>query len=486
MSAGGLLAAQQPLGPDTSSVAGTVYDSLSRAPLSGAVVQLVSREHPTLTYAARTDSVGDFRIPGVQQGDYLIGFLHPAMDSLGLSPSQLPLTVLADRPQRTTLAISSARTIRAAICHSAPRDSSALLVGTVRDADSDAPIPGATLRAFWPEVVAGPGVLHTDQRETPAKANAAGWFALCGIPYDARVLVRAQSPGHGSGYVELVFPPGGVLQRDFAVASDSAAIAVADTAAPHDDEIVRRGSAQLSGIVFSADHRPAPGVQVSVWGTTASTITGDYGQFSFSGLPAGTRMLEARAVGFEPSRNAVNLASHRIVSVNVVLGDKVPVLEAVTIYGRRNDLPSQLLGYFERSRSGVGTFISMEDIAKRKPYWITDVLRGIPGLRVGLSTGAGVGVSMSSTVGFSHHSMRCTPVVYLNGLEFSGGSEVFQMSFGGPGGPNFAAMPEEVFGIEVYTRRWDVPLRYRDLHAKCGAIFIWTKPRLKRPPKGKS
>jgi hypothetical protein len=82
--------------------------------------------------------------------------------------------------------------------------------------------------------------------------------------------------------------------------------------------------------------------------------------------------------------------------------------------------------------------------------------------------------------------MRCTPVVYLNGLEFSGGSEVFQMSFGGPGGPNFAAMPEEVFGIEVYTRRWDVPLRYRDLHAKCGAIFIWTKPRLKRPPKGKS
>lgn len=483
MSAGGLLAAQQPLGPDTSSVAGTVYDSLSRSPLSGAVVQLISREHPTLTYAARTDSVGDFRIPGVQQGDYLIGFLHPAMDSLGLSPSQLPLTVLADRPQRTTLAIPSARTIRAAICHSAPRDSSALLVGTVRDADSDAPVPGATLSAFWPELVAGPGVLHTDQRETPAKANAAGWFALCGIPYDTRVLVRAQSPGRTSGYLEMAFPPMSVVQRDIAVASDSAAIAVADTAAPGDAEPLYRGTARLSGTVLTADRRPAAGVDVAIWGTTASVVTGDDGRFGLADLPAGTRMLEARALGFAPSRQVITLASHRTATTYIVLSEKVPVLDAVTIYGRKNDLPSQLLGFLQRSHNGVGTFITMADIAKRRPYWISDVLHGIPGVHVGLSRGPGTLVTMSRTVGFDPAlGMRCRPVVYLDGVEWSSGSEAFQLSNGGPLGPNFASMPDEVFGMEVYPRASDVPVRYRDPRAHCGAILIWSKPRLKRHP----
>jgi hypothetical protein len=483
MPAGGLLAAQQPLGPDTSSVAGTVYDSLSRSPLSGAVVQLVSREHPTLTYAARTDSVGDFRISGVEQGDYLIGFQDPAMDSLGLSPSQLPLTVLADRPQRTALAIPSAPTIRAAICHSAPRDSSALLMGSIRDADSGAPPSDATLVAFWDEIVVGPGVLRTQQRETPAKTNAAGWFALCGIPYDTRVLVRAQSPGRTSGYLEMTFPPMGVVQRDIAVASDSAAIAVADTAAPGDAEPLYRGTARLSGTVLTADRRPAARVDVAVWGTTASVVTGDDGRFGLADLPAGTRMLEARALGFAPSRQVITLASHRTATTYIVLSEKVPVLDAVTIYGRRNDLPSQLLGFLQRSHNGVGTFITMADIAKRRPYWISDVLHGIPGVHVGLSRGPGTLVTMSRTVGFDPGlGMRCRPVVYLDGVEWSSGSEAFQLGNGGPLGPNFASMPDEVFGMEVYPRASDVPVRYRDPRAHCGAILIWSKPRLKRHP----
>ena len=483
MSTGGPLCAQQPLGPDTSSVAGTVYDSLSRSPLSGAVVQLVSRAHPTLTYAARSDSAGDFRIPGVEQGEYLIGFQHPAMDSLGLSPPQLPLTVLADHPQRTALAIPSARTVRAAICHSSPRDSSALLVGSIRDADTDAPVSGAMLVAFWDEIVIGPGVLRTQRRETPAKTNAAGWFALCGIPYDARVLVRAESPGRASGYLELNFPPMGVVQRDVAMASDSAAIAVADTAAPGDAELLRRGTARLSGTVLTADRRPAAGVDIAVWGTTASTVTGDDGRFGLADLPAGTRMLEARALGFAPSRQVITLASHRTATTSIVLSERVPVLGAVTIYGRKNDLPSQLLGFLQRSHSGVGTFITMADIAKRHPYWISDVLHGIPSVHVGLSRGPGTLVTMSRTVGFDPGlGMRCRPVVYLDGVEWSSGSEAFQLSDGGPLGPNFASMPDEVFGIEVYPRASDVPVRYRDPRAHCGAILIWSKPQLKKHP----
>src|SRR6185437_6070224 len=124
------LTAQQaaPAPPDTAPVpvVGVVY-SVAQAPLANAIVQLVSFTNRSLTYAAKTDSTGAFRIPSVQHGRYLIGFLHPALDSLGLSPPQLSMEV-GDAAAHAVLAIPSARTLRARICRSAPTDSTGVLL----------------------------------------------------------------------------------------------------------------------------------------------------------------------------------------------------------------------------------------------------------------------------------------------------------------------------------------------------------------------
>src|SRR5690349_7243393 len=77
-------------------VSGVVRDSISREPLAGAVVQLVSadgvaREGKTVM----SDSAGRFTIADVAEGRYALGFFHPMLDSLGLEPSLREVSVPA-------------------------------------------------------------------------------------------------------------------------------------------------------------------------------------------------------------------------------------------------------------------------------------------------------------------------------------------------------------------------------------------------------
>ena len=470
--------------PDTAPVpvVGVVYDSVAQAPLANAIVQLVSFTNRSLTYAAKTDSTGAFRIPSVQHGRYLIGFLHPALDSLGLSPPQLSMEV-GDAAAHAVLAIPSARTLRARICRSAPTDSAGVLLGTVHDADSDMPVPGASIFVSWNTIVVGPKQLASKRRDLVAKANEDGWFAICGLPYDVTLTARAEAPHTRSGYVELTVPALGLNHLSFAVASDSTAVAVVDTSAPHGSEPLRKGSAQLSGVVLTPDHRGASGAQIVVWGTAASTITGDSGAFALSGLPAGTYTIESRAVGYAPTRTTVNLASHETSTERIVLAEKVPILEEVTVYGRKTDIPTLITGFMKRSHGGTGFFITQDQIRRKHPYRITDLLRTVPGVRV-IPTGAiGYTVAMRGFLSRTENNFNplCDPALYVDGLKQSGGSAASSPAMGGGSfdldqDVDAAAIPQDIFGIEVYTSASELPPEYRNGN-NCGAILIWTKPR---------
>ena len=56
-------------------VSGTVYDSLSGKPLAGALVQLVGRSEASRVFSTETDVRGEFRMAGVQRGQYFLGQL---------------------------------------------------------------------------------------------------------------------------------------------------------------------------------------------------------------------------------------------------------------------------------------------------------------------------------------------------------------------------------------------------------------------------
>ena len=123
--------AAAPLGAQSTGarLRGIVFDSVAALPLIGARVELVSAEDRThIAYAATSDSLGHFALPGVSRGHYIAGFLHPMLDSLGLALSQRWLDVTAESGDvRFDLAVPAPNRILNALCGATAEVSTGML-----------------------------------------------------------------------------------------------------------------------------------------------------------------------------------------------------------------------------------------------------------------------------------------------------------------------------------------------------------------------
>ena len=380
------VAAQQANGADSAlvTVSGAVYDSLNARPLEGALVQLTTSDLHGLVYSDRTDPRGSFRMPGVQPGDYIVGFAHPYLDSLGLEVPPMRLRVRGPLPQ-LSLAIPTARAVRSQLCPGTQQgDSSGVMLGFLRDADSGARIDSGTVLLEWTEVrVSADGKeIHAARRSASAQATSAGWYAICGVPTAGPVAAHAVVAGRSSGPIDIRVPPDGVHHRDFLIPPRGAAVAVVDTSSKMVGDTLLDGRARLAVTVRGKDGRPLSGSRLLVQGSGVTGTTDDDGSFTLTGLPAGTRTLEVRHIGYAPARTPVDLVSDRTATTTVTLDKIAEVLSEVTVYGDQSTASRRLEGFRRRMRQGFGHFITRADIEKSVPIRLTDLIRGIPGVAV--------------------------------------------------------------------------------------------------------
>ena len=430
-------------------VTGVVIDSLTGRPLSGAVVQM-QRDSSYRLSSATTDSAGSYRIDGLEPGTYIVGFLHPRVDSLGIALSGRRVK-LESGSQRVDFAVPSARTIIGAICPGTRNDSLGVLTGYVRDAETSFALPGS-VTVLWFELTIGAGGIRKERQQVPVKTNDEGWFAICGLPSDVELLASATSGEAESGAIEVLVPPGGLLIRDLRVSRTDSSIAVfADSAAAGSTRqrvaTLRRGSARVSGTVHTSKGKSVANAEVSVPGTGLSARTPESGVFSLSGLPAGTQTVEVRAIGFEPKRVAVDLTRDRLTTLDVVLDRPVQTLDVVQVFGKGR---SSILAFERRRRAGWGRFLTPADIERRHAIRVTDLFQTMPGVRV-----------VPSRLGQTVLVRGCPPTVYLNGMRL--GEEAASDL-------DMLASPSEITAVEVYTAAgrpaefWGSP---------CGSVVIW-------------
>ncbi|MBL8981796.1 MAG: carboxypeptidase regulatory-like domain-containing protein, partial [Gemmatimonadetes bacterium] len=165
-------------------VSGMVFDSLSRTALVGATVQMVARTGARgEARAARTDSVGQWVIDAVPRGEYLVGFHHPALDSLGLD--LVPQVVrVDDRLDELVLASPAPRSISALLCGASRgvTDSSGMLFGHLRDARTGGALSGGSITIEWTETVIGRGPVQVVERADTAVTRGSGLFVFCDLP----------------------------------------------------------------------------------------------------------------------------------------------------------------------------------------------------------------------------------------------------------------------------------------------------------------
>jgi hypothetical protein len=456
-------------------ISGTVYDSLSGRPLEGALVQMAASDLHGRVSSARTDSAGGFFISGVQAGEYLVAFTHPFLDSLGLDVPPMKLRVDGTSTLTIPLAIPAPLSIHNELCPSTqPSDSSGLLLGFLRDADTGVHLGSGRVVLEWTEVRVGKDgkSIVPERRSVSSEATSAGWYALCGVPTAGPIAAHARIGSDSTGYIDVRVPPRGVLHRDFNIPRDTAAVAVVPTGiadASNRDvgrkDIVpaRRGRARLAGLVHDRSGRPLHGAQLRILGSDATASTDDAGHFTLAGLPAGTQTLEARQIGFAPKRVPVDLSSDHTTSVFVTLDKIADVLSEVRVYGEPSALNKKLEGFRQRMRAGWGRFITRADIQKRGPIRFTDMLIGMPGITV-QPVGA-FGYQLVPTIRSTH----CTTTIVVDGHRLP------RFLAGDFDDLNSYIWLDEVVGIEVYGHGTGAPAEYGGW-GFCPVVLVWTSP----------
>jgi hypothetical protein len=434
------------------SISGVVRDSITRAPLRLAIVQLVHADSMS-GRSAITDSLGRFTIEAVSPARYRIGFLHPMLDSLGLDPIVRAVTVADAAPLSVDLAIPSAATLRRAMC---PRSrGKAVIAGFVRDAHDHSPVASAMVAADWLELTFQKGGIVRVMPRSDAITAANGWFALCDVPSDGIMGLFAARRGDSTDVLDVHVPADGFLRHDLYLGSGR--------------------TARLTGTVVSAvTGQPIPSAQISIAGVPPIRAD-ERGNWAVNGLPLGTRSIEVRAVGFYPERGGVNVtvdapAVHtRLSSLRAVL-DTVRIL-AARLQDRRES------GFDERRRQGGGYYLNAQQIAQKGAHTATDLFRGLRGVRIGFASDTMLSDNMAlvdpDSLKTTNHRilMRgitgdlCAPSIFLNGI-FVARMDADDL--------DTWATPKEISGIEIYTEA-TAPAQFQRIGKGCGSIIIWTR-----------
>jgi hypothetical protein len=440
-------------------VRGTVYDSVARAPLVAAQVQLVDAATRTREYTAVTDSLGNFYIEAIPPGQYIAGFFHSSVDLLGIESPLRSVTITAGTTNTVDLGIPAGSRILTSLCGTRSRaDSTGAIAGVVRDADSDLPIAGATVAVSWLEVLIQRGRLVPQAHRVSATTDADGGYRVCGLRGADTLFVNAEMHDVASGVVSVAIPADGIARQDFSL-GDSASVTSLVTDSSGNAELRRettvlRGSARLAGLVTGLDGKPLADARIVVRGTGLEAKTGTDGHFTLAGLPAGTFSVEARAIGLEPRVVAVKLSTVAPASVAIRLTKPVQELSRVLVFGKIPKTRQDLLDFQQRRMKGLGHYFTQDDPFLNRAVEVSNVLTMVPGVRV-LSTGR-----------FGHVVVihgGCPADIYIDGIKVNTAFEDVD-----------DIPPNQIAGIEIYAGALEAPARLPS-PSGCGVVALWMK-----------
>lgn len=466
----GALVAQQP-NDVLVQVVGTAFDSIAMRPMGGARIRVVNAADPVRVRQGVADSAGRFRVDSLEAGRWFATLLSPTLDSLDVQATIARIDVLETGVLEIALATPSARTLVVNRCGTIAGDLG-LFYGTVRSASDESPLAQAMLVAEWPEWVIprkGRGMVF-ERKRLEAQADSAGRFAMCGVPAETVVRLHVSHGADSSGVLGVEVPASGFVRRDVALGRVAWVTEVrVDSSVGHtvDTVRVRRGGAGARGRVADINGRAIAGASVRVLGSGREGRADSVGAFTVLDAAAGTQTIEARAIGFQPVRQLVELRDGVTTPVSFTLAPQTVNLDTVRVVAGRSVDPA--VGDFERRwrRGGVaGTFMDGETLRRRSVVFVTDALRAINGVRVIPVGGYGQRIVMRGMSG-----RECVPIMYIDGIPMhslgGGVAEMFIDDF---------VNASDIAAMEVYPRSAVVPAQFADMNG-CGTVAIWTRMR---------
>lgn len=204
---------------------------------------------------------------------------------------------------------------------------------------------------------------------------------------------------------------------------------------------------------------PIPGASVLLGDRGAATDAD--GQATFEDLAPGRYVVRVSFVGKATRRMLAVLEPPGPWGLIVELADAAQTLEVVVEARSLEGTRLERDGFFQRQALGSGTVLTAADIREKRPILLTDVMRGVLGVRVRRGASGPVAVSGRSAL-----AGECQLRVYLDGAYSPGLSDNLD-----------ALSAQGVVAVEVYRGASQVPTQYNQLGVSdgCGVALVWTE-----------
>lgn len=434
-----------------------MYDSLARAPVAGATVQVVPVDATLLAVARRTvtsDAAGNFTTDALPPGRYLVGFFHARLDSLGLDAPVRRVELRPGAPLMLELTVPSATSIIRLWCGAGSvRDSTGVILGHVRDASTRGTVSDGELHAQWSAITLSAGGARASVQSSSARTSPLGWFGVCGVPRGGVLALRAMAGADSSPVLEIDVPDDGVLLHDFSLPRGAART-------PQSATLVR-------GVVRDPTGAPLAGARIRLSGAEDEVRADARGAFQIPARALGSQLIDVRMIGFVPMRRVVDVEPGTGTDVDLTMSDFPMEIDTVRVLARRPARREAEAGFESRRRLGHGEFLDAETIERRRPLVFSDLLRGMPGTEIRSVDMMTRVVQMRASDGRG----SCVPVIIVDGVRLNH----VEMNI------DDAIPAEMVRAIEVYPRRIQAPPEFQT--PDCGSVVVWTGARgwLARP-----
>jgi hypothetical protein len=443
-------------------------DAARSRTMQGAAVTLARVEpEPVVSFGAKPDERGRYRIDSLPVGRYMVQLTHALLDSLDLALPTNEVNIVAGETARAQFSLPSSIALRNAVCRGLTLASgTGAVAGRVADADTDAPLANADVAISWSDISVDRKTLKptTEEHTGYVRTGPRGEYRICNVPTGSWLLIQLQYGGRASNVIRVsVSEEEGVVMRNLSLSVQASptlakldSVGAAVPATELDSAAVQSalalqltGTATVTGVVRGAGGRPLGGVEIRVVNAQPVTHTDLQGRFTLGGLPVGTQLLLVRRIGYLIGDVAVELRPGKSVSQDVQL-HRVVSLDSMLIVAQR----ARYAEFEENRRNNLfGRFLTRDQIVQRRVLQVGQLVEHLPGFSV---VGSGPDARVYSNSAKTSRSNCAEANVVIDGSDH--------------GHINYVH-PDEVAAIEAYPEAAGAPGQYR---AECGLVVIWT------------
>lgn len=216
---------------------------------------------------------------------------------------------------------------------------------------------------------------------------------------------------------------------------------------------------RVAGVVRDTSGVGIAGAEISLTGTDVRAESDEEGKFLLTRVPVGEAAIRVRRLGFTPTSASVVVRDNTTAPLSITVTEVARELRPVVVHAQQHrTYTGYLAGFYERRDRGFGRFITGEQILKRNPLELTDMLRMVPGLHV---SSPGIGDASVRIRG-----NQCAPLVWIDGMAASAAEYDLD-----------AISPMSVAGMEIYSGIASVPIQFVVPFGRtpCGTILIWSR-----------